>query len=345
MKLLVILFLLFLSPIIICAQILDVPVAIIRLHTTVNISKRKFQSQIDLIEQQLNRNLTNNDIRQLLEAEINAELIGQDASHKNIRATEEEIEAAIDRQQASAAPNATRLQFQRAIRSQLNVEWAEYRQQLSERLVQEKYILSQNQNIFSSIPSPTQEEVAEFYEENATSFTNPAMIRFDHIFIDTRNISDDARAERRQKIDDLNRQLQSGQSSFDELLRNSLDDPNYNGTDFGYLRRQDQQADTLLGEDFIDSVFLIDLDAVADRVLTSNLGYHLVRITDRRSPKLLSLEDPVLPGQNVTVRDQIRNLLIASKQQELFSQVLNTTVENLREQAEIRILEENIDFR
>jgi parvulin-like peptidyl-prolyl isomerase len=108
--------------------------------------------------------------------------------------------------------------------------------------------------------------------------------------------------------------------------------------------RQDGNSRQLLGQDFIDEVFRVDEGEISDGVLESNVGYHIVKVTNRRRARILDLNDPVLPGQNITVRDQIRNYLLANEQQRAFQRALEEVVQELRNQAEVRIFEENLDW-
>ena len=73
------------------AQILDLPVAIVRLTETANIGQRNLGSQIDLFAAQLGRELTVGEKRQILDALVNDELLLQAAARANLRVTQEEI--------------------------------------------------------------------------------------------------------------------------------------------------------------------------------------------------------------------------------------------------------------
>ena len=326
------------------AQSLDVPVAIVRLHETVNIGRRELRQQAELLERQLSRSLSVSDRRELLDAQISSELINQAARRGNLRVTEAEIDAAVDQQRQGAAAGATINEFRALLKEQTGLGWQEYREQIGERLIQEKYIYESNRDRFERIDQPTVQEIRIFYEDNAPRFTVPTLVRFDHIFVDTRNTTAAEREERRTQAERLYSRVRGSSAAFDRLLNESLDDPSFGGGDFGYILRSDPQGRQQLGPEFIDRLFDLSEGEIGNRVLASNVGYHIVRITDRREPRLLGLDDPVLPGQSVTVRDQVRNFLILSKQQRLFQEVLTETVADLRRQADITVYEENLDW-
>jgi parvulin-like peptidyl-prolyl isomerase len=328
----------------VAAQILDQPVAVVRLHETTNVGQRELREQERLLEQQLGRELSSEDRRELLQAQINEILITQAASELNVRVTEEELQRAVAQQRASVGRPVSEEQFRQLVQQQMGLSWDEYREQVRERLIQEKYIMEQQRTVLEDIGAPTEQEIRDFYEENATRFTNPAMVRFKHLFVDTRNLSEEEVAEKRERAEELYRTLQRGDQGFDALIDESLDDPSYSGGDFGYLMRQSQQDRNLLGQDFIQAVFALDEGETSDGLIESNVGFHIVQVTNRRSPRILDIDDPLLPGQSTTVRDQIRNYLLANQQQRAFQQALQGVVEDLRSDAEITVYEENLDW-
>lgn len=325
------------------AQVLDRPVAIVRLTSTVNIGQRELRRQVELLERQLGRELTPDNRLEVLEAQIGNVLLSQAAARDNIRVTEEEIQQAINVQKQSLGQPVGDTEFRRIVQNQMGMSWDEYVGEITERLVQERFILARAERDFGEIAEPTTREIRQVYEENAQQFTNPAMVRFEHLFFDLRNRPAAEQQAARQQADTFARQLSRGTRSFDDLLRGSLDDASYAGGDFGYILRGDMQATQRLGTAFVNAVFDMEEGEVSG-VLESTVGLHIVRITDRRSPRLLELNDPLLPGENVTVRQQIRAYILNQRQQEVFQQAIETVLDELMDEAEITRFEENLNW-
>lgn len=325
------------------AQVLDKPVAIVRLTETVNIGQRELRNQVEMLQEQVGRNLTEADRKEVLEAQIGEVLINQAAARENIRVTQEEINQAIQAQRQSLGQPVSNSQFRSFIQEQLGLSWDEYVEQITQRLIQEKYVVEKKRDLIQNVDPPSEPEIRAFYEENATQFTNPAMVRFNQLFLDTRNRGESQVDAARQKAQDLRGQLRSGQASFEELMNDSLDDASYTGGDFGFLLRNDQQARNLLGRRFVESVFSLEEGEISS-VIESNIGFHIVQITNRRSPRVLGLNDPVLPGQNVTVRNQIENYLRNQQQQRNFQQAVQEVIDGLREEAEVELFEQNLQW-
>lgn len=324
-------------------QVLDRPVAIVQLTETVPITQRELRQQISLLETQLGQPLTDTDRREVLEAQIGAELINQAAARENIRVTDQELANYVQLQRQSLGVQVSEAQFRQLIEEQFGLTWEQYIEQSQDTLIQQRYVVAKKQDLFDSVAEPTATDIRQVYEDNATQFTNPAMVRFTHIFVDTRNKSGQAERDARERAEELYRQIRSGGASFDEIVEESVDDASYNAADFGYLLRTDQRNQSLLGRQFVDSLFQMERGQISG-VLESNVGYHIVRVTDRRKPRILELDDPLLPGQSTTVRDQVRAYIVNQRQESLFNRAVNEVVDELREEAEVTVFEENLDW-
>jgi len=329
------------------AQILDMPVAIVRLTETVNIGRRMLTTQTDLWAAQLGRQLTTTEKQQVLDGLVNDELLSQAAARANVRVTQEEISNYIElqRQQLSQSVGTvvTSEQFRQEVERQTGSAWSDYVEGETKRLIRLKYVHQQRPDLFGASLNPTTAEIQSFYEEQATSFTNPAMVSFRHIYIDLRGKTDAQHAESRTKMMAIRRSIRDGSSTFDSAAHATLDDPAVSSADFGYLLRNDPRSQSLLGKSFVDAVFALNVGDVSD-VLESNVALHIVLITDKRAPRILNLDDPILPGQSVTVRQQITSILAAQKEQEALGQAVDGIVEDLRREAEVTIFENNLPW-
>lgn len=325
------------------AQVLDRPVAIVRLTETVNVGQREIRQQVAILEQQMGRTLTARHREEVLEAQIGDILLRQAAERANVRVSAQEVDQAIAIQRQQLGQPVSDTDFRRIVEEETGLTWDQYRQEITKRLIQERFILDRAEGRFGDIPEPTAREIRQVYEENAQQFTNPAMARFEHLFFDLRNRTDAQQQELRQRAQRLARDIQRNTTTFQQAMRASLDDPGYAGGDFGYLIRGDRTAVERLGRAFVETVLDMEEEDISG-VIESNVGLHIVRITDRRSPRMLQIGDPLLPGENVTVRDQIRSYIFAQRQQEIFQQSVETVLRELREEAEITRFPQNLNW-
>ena len=329
------------------AQILNRPVAVVRLTETANLGLRELSDQLDLFEAQAGRSLTDQERRLVLDAMVNDLLLLQAAQRARISVSQSDVQNYINAQRAqysqALGQQLNEGQFRAQVEQQTGEPFSQYVQNVTNELTKLQYVQQQQASLFQSQDGPSEAEIRAFYEENATSFTNPAMVRFEHVYIDLRGGDDSSRQEARQTLDRLYREVRSGATTFDELMESSLDDTRYSGDDFGYLLRNDPRGVHLRGCSFVDQVCALG-EWQTDGVLESNAALHIVNITDKRGPRILQLDDPILPGQAVTVRQQIRNLLAQQQQQTLLQQAVDGVVAELREEAEVTIFEENLPW-
>ena len=329
------------------AQLLDVQVAVVRLTETANIGRREVNQQLSVFTEQLGRELTAGEKQEILDALINDRLLLQGANRAGVRVTQTEIDnyVMLQRQQFSQAVGTvlTEEQFRLQVERQTGSSWSDYLRDVTNELRKIKYVRQAKAGFFERLGSPSDDEVRQFYDERATSFTNPAMVSFRHVYIDLRGKSEEERQRARTLLDGFRRRIQNGTLTFDQLVEQSLDDPTYTAADFGYLLRTDQRNSQPLGTRFVNAVFALDKVEVGG-VLESNVALHIVRITDKRAARILELDDPILPGQTVTVRQQIRGLLAAQREQEALAAAVEALVTDLRQEAEITLFRQNLPW-
>jgi parvulin-like peptidyl-prolyl isomerase len=324
-------------------QVIDQPVARVRLTKIEVITQRQLRNQIELIESQTRQSLPQDNRRRMLDLQIGEILINQAAARDNFRVTENELNENVARYKQQMAPNVPDAQFRTIVQNQLGLSWDEFTATLRKRLVQEKYVMEKKRTYFSSIEDPTDAQVQQVYEENATDFTNPLFIRFNQIFLSTRGLSETEKQQARKRAEDALAELRSSQ--FKDVVLKYSDDTNskYRGGDAGYFARNDAQRQAILGRTFFDALFAMNVNQTSG-VVESNIGYHIIQITEKREPKLLGLKDAVFPGADQTVEERIRTTLRAQNQQLTFQKALTDCIEELKKDAEITVYEQNLNW-
>lgn len=324
------------------AQGLDVPVATVRLVRAEVIGQREFRDKVGRLERLANRTMTVEQKRELLNVLINETLLVQAAERANVRATDAEV-INFAKTSARIPPNVSDQEFRRLIEQQTGSTWDNFIREARRSFLIQKFLMtrpeaSQLQNI-----QITEAQILEFYNENRSEFRNPDLVRVSHIFFDTKQRPRGTLEEIRTRANNALNRLKNNQATFEELVRLESDDEasKVRNGDLGFLARNDQQAIALLGRNFINEIFELPKGALAPRVLESNTGLHIVRITDRIDQRFLGLNDPVAPLSNITVREFIRQQLQAREQSTRAQEILTRLAENLRSEAEIRTFEQN----
>jgi peptidyl-prolyl cis-trans isomerase SurA len=325
-------------------QIIDQPVARVKLTKVEVVTQKQLKQQVGLVEMQSKQSLNADGRRKVLDLAVGDILITQAAARDNMRAGDLEVQQALDQYKRSIGGGnpVSDEQFKFVLQNQ-GVTYDAFLVDLKKRLVQEKYIMEKKRALFAAISVPSDDDVQKAYNDNATSFTNPLMVRYSHIFIDTRNLAGADRAQARKRADEALRELRANPATFKELAVRYSEDTSskYRGGDSGYLVANDAQRQQLLGRAFFDAVFALKINEMSG-VIESNAGFHIVQATERRNPKLLGLDDEIFPGVTTTVRDRIKTQLQMQKQQIVFQQAVDDILRDLRKEAEVTLYEQNL---
>lgn len=324
------------------AQVLDKTVATVKLTKTENISQQQLDQQYSLLEKQTGKTLTQDEKKEVLESIINDALVLQAAESgaSPVSITEQQVDQAIAMQRQSLGTPISDADFRQWVKSQLGIEWNDFRKKIKNVLTQQQYIALKYSKELQDVQKPTEKNIQDFYDQYATNFTNPAMVRISHLFWDTRNAAtQEARNAIQKKAFDTAAAINQKTALFDEYYKKSVDDASYIGEDLGYIIR-DPQSEKILGTEFLDKVFSMSANQVSGAIVSKS-GYHVVKVTDKRTPKLLQLADPILPGQKVTVKERINDILLNNNQQQKLLELIQTEVAELRKKATIKYFVKN----
>ena len=332
------------------AQAIDRPAATVRLHKLDVISVRQLRTQMEVLEARSGQALPVEQRRSILDLLVGEKLFEQAAEEARVEVTAAEVTERIDqlRQQESARLNLGRpltLTEYQSLVSQTGLSWSEYQEQLRNALIQQRYVARVRGDELRSVALPTDADVLEFYEANKTTvFVQPDMVQFKHIYFDTRQLTEaSARLAARERAERIHRELLNG-ADFGAMVREHSEDAGSRdaGGTFGtYLRRDDRATAELLGEEFFEAPFALEVGEISG-VLRSNVGFHVIQVTDKVAAKILGLDDPVNPLSNNRVRDRIRVLLANNVQAQAYQNALLATLEELRERAEVRVFDANL---
>ncbi len=328
------------------AQILDKPAATINYHESdiitvkqLEIAETNLKQQYSMVGQQIPTKA------EILEELIISKLIIQAAKRENIVVTDSEVKAALRAQLGPSGINVTDEQLKMLVRQQSGMTWADYLKQGKEQLLVQNYIRQKKSGLIDNVKKPTDAEIQEIYNENQHLFINPEMVRFSQIYRDTRNLTSQEKLKAKTLMEEIYRDLVSGRAAFDELVIKYSDDTKsrYQGGDVGYLARNDVNSKQLLGKDFFNSVFQTPVGQTTS-ILESNIGFHIVKVTEKRPAKILGLNDAVTPATTETVRDRIISLKMLEKQQVLMQQAIEEIVTELKRYADITIYGANLEI-
>ena len=330
------------------AQVIDKPVATIRLTRMQVITAAQLSAVFTPVQAQARRTLSADDKKQYLDQLVARALIEQAAERDGVSASDADVKARIAgfRQTFGAARGLGRemtdAEIQAYVTSQ-GMSWNDFQAQARYEVLRASYVRQKKKALFDAVKPPTDADVQDFYNYHKKDFLTDDMIRVRHIFFDTRSITSQAdRDKALGRAQEIARQLDAG-ASFDDLQMKYSEDitAKYNSGDFGVIDLVDPQRAQQLGKPFLDALWGMR-KGERSGVLVSKLGYHIVLVTDRFPAVLLGLNDLIPPNLQATVKDYIRQSLAGQWQNDAFAQGFAEIVDDLKKQAEVRLYPENI---
>lgn len=155
-------------------------------------------------------------------------------------------------------------------------------------------------------------EIEEYYNENKRRFMEPAKIRACHILVDSELLAKKISSDLKNGV------------SFEKLAKEySLDIPTKDkGGDLGYFTKG-----TLIVE-FEEACEELDMGEIGE--VKTALGYHIVKVLDKKEEELKKLEE---------VEGEIKSELLLDKELELYSNLL----QQLRDGREITVNNQLLD--
>ncbi|WP_161602431.1 peptidylprolyl isomerase [Tautonia marina] len=241
-----------------------------------------------------------------INALINQELFARFLQAQNVAVTAAELDAEVAKlgQQLQQSGQGSL----NSLMAELGLTETELRERLAMNLQWAKYLRSQ----------ADEATLRAYFEKNKDLFTGTTL-QASHILMRVEPEATDAEKQAaRQKLVDLKKQIDEGALDFAVAADKFSEDPSNqeapDGGNIGYFSRRGQVV-----EPFAEAAFALDVGAVSDPVETE-YGYHLIKVTDRRS------------GQDVTF-EEIRDAVEAVYGEELQQSI----IEEARETAKIDI--------
>jgi len=248
--------------------------------------------------------------KELLDMLINAELVWQEASKKQITASAEEVQQVIAEVRSQFK---TEDAFVKTLTGEgYTVE--SYNTHIS-RMVSSRKYLDQLGMTASEI---SDEVIHDFYVNNPDKFQFPDLAHARHILLKTSaEMTDADKKTVRSKMEDIQHKLKKGEDFSEVAKQFSEDSSSSRGGDLGYLPKG------AMAGAFEDAVFSLKAGETSGIVETP-FGFHIIEVLGQRKAGLAQEEE---------VKEQIRAFL----QQQKRRNVVKDEIDRLRKESKIEI--------
>jgi parvulin-like peptidyl-prolyl isomerase len=224
----------------------------------------------------MNQDVTPEIKKQVVDQLTKKELLKQFVDKQDISASDEEIQAEIEKIKFFLQNNPSNagksldeiLDAQGSSISELQAE-------VSRALALSKYLKS----------TVTDADKRSYFDANKDAF-NGARVKASHVLIDTRDLKTDAeKEEAKKKIEMVKIEINNG-ADFAEMAKKYSNCPSAEkGGDIGFFQRKGS-----IVEEFAVVAFAMEIGEISEPVETQ-FGYHIIMITDKEEGKDVSYED------------------------------------------------------
>jgi peptidyl-prolyl cis-trans isomerase C len=181
----------------------------------------------------------------------------------------------------------------------------------------------------------TDDDIKKFYDDNPSKFEQPEMVRVSHILLSTKDpsdtnpnptmrkdISDEQKAAKRKKAEDLIKQARAG-ADFTKLAIENSEDPGVKQNSGEYTFGRGQMV-----PEFEAAAFTLKSNEVSE-VVTTAFGYHVIKLSERMSAKKVEMAKV-----SAEVKEYLKRQQLEKRQQEL-----QDLVDKGRKEANVEILD------
>jgi peptidyl-prolyl cis-trans isomerase D len=174
---------------------------------------------------------------------------------------------------------------------------------------QVRYLLADYAKLRTQV-TPSEAELRAAYQANRQRYSRPAAANVLHILVKVEpNAAPAVDAAARAKAQSIVAQLRGG-ADFGALAKANSDDPSSssNGGSMGWV----EMGQTV--EPFEKAIFSIPLNTISDPIRTTEFGYHIVKVTERRAETVRPFEE---------LRPELSTAVVTEKAKEIARTEIN----------------------
>lgn len=317
--------------------------AIVKLNGRASIYVKQVRSRVDLYEKQMQKAISVDDRKKILDTIIDEKLIMQAAEKAGVNVPESAVDQyflqsmsqQVGRQLTEQELNdIIKKQFNMSLddylKQQFGMSLAEYKDRLRTTLVAQQYVLSQRQKEIQSV-SPTDEEIRNFYGINEGKFVQNEMIKMFIVDVPKGSNAEAARA----KVNGLLNDYKGKKTTREQMLvKSKTPAEGYNAVE-AYVNKNEVSAAQLgVSLTTLSEIFARSKGYVSD-VFDNPSNFQFYAIIDKYNKKFLEISDVLQPGSNVTVYEYIKGGLTQQKQAAYLQNALDEIAQSLDTDANV----------
>lgn len=312
-------------------------IATVRLSKTDVILGKEYNSIVKRLGE-LRGNLSQDERKQVLQQLIDNRLILQAANRDRITVTDSEAQQyALQLISSQAGRALTDAEMRQMVQEQ-GLGYQDFINEAKNNLIMRKFVEQKYGSEINKVAMPSAQDIDAYYNANLGQFAHNDLIKFEQILVQFNSQDASAKAEIKKKADDLFARVRDKGEKIADLAPLYSDDPQSkqrNG-DVSYVPRGIPQLEAIFGKNFFDKLFALKVGDLS--LIESNVGYHIVRITDRKPKGLYSLDDKIPGAGDISLRNYLSQTLQSQLKNQKLEELVKQHMVELRKEASINIL-------
>lgn len=167
------------------------------------------------------------------------------------------------------------------------------------------------EEVQNSAKKPSENEIANFYQDHKRNFIIPEMVRASHIVKHLAPGEENEQAYN--ELLDMHAKIASGEDTFENLAAQNSDCPE-NAGDLGYFARGK------MVEDFEEVAFEMEKGEVSE-VFRTEFGFHIAKVTDKQPERQCGIEE---------VRDYIEKQIFEQHKEKALEDFLDNNIKKAK---------------
>lgn len=328
-------------------------IANIKLQKTEPITLKQLKTRVDAYQKEMNRVMSVEDRKKVLDTIINERLVVQAAERDGVKIPDSEVNQNFTQMiSQQIGKNVTELEFAQMVKeksgmslddymkSQNGMTVAEYKGFLKNQLIAQRYVMMKKQADLQSIPGPSDADIRSSYELNKQSFVQPDMVKLFLVVVPKGDNSQQAET----KLKEFHKQLKDKSASANEIkVRSQTANSGYQAGDL-YVNKNPSAAKQLgIPMEALLKIFEMQTGEVSD-VTETAVDWQCFVVQEKYAAKILDLSDIVKPGTTVTVYEYIRGNMMSQAQGNAIAVALQQIINDLRKPENFQILKSGADL-
>lgn len=316
--------------------------AIVKLNKSETITVKQLKNRCDVYQKQVNRGLTVDERKSVLDTLIEEKLVLQAAQKAGLSINDSYVDQYFAQGMSQAiGANVTEKELADLVKktqgvsldtfliNQVGMNVADYKSYLRNQLLMQQYVVQQKQNELQKV-APTDEEIRMAYESNKAQFVQNDIAKLFLVIVPKNNDPDKAK----NKLNELLNKYLDKKMTTDQIAAQS-------GTDYQagelLIPKNEVSANNIgMSLQSLLYVFTQDIGFCSGLQETDN-DYRFLSLLKKYDAKMLGLSDIVQPESTVTVYDYIRSSLTQQKQMVYIQQAAQEISKSLNTSANVEM--------